>query len=91
MKRPPTEAYRWKKIAYGIAGVSGLLLAACVSGMPAVTCTAMAELYGRSITNFGGAGLFAIVVALGLPRLLATDRTLPAYLVRNRMLLYYLE
>jgi hypothetical protein len=52
-----------ERFAIGIAAASGLLTAACISGMPTASCTALAETYARAILAFGGAGLLALLLA----------------------------
>jgi len=52
-----------ERFAIGIAAASGLLTAACISGMPTASCTALAETYARAILAFGGTGLLALLLA----------------------------
>ena len=53
-----------ERFAIGIAAASGLLTAACISGMPTASCTALAETYARAILAFGGTGLLALLLAM---------------------------
>jgi Kef-type K+ transport system membrane component KefB len=47
------------KLVIGVAAASAIILAACITGLPAATCTAMAEAYARAIAAFGSAALVA--------------------------------
>jgi hypothetical protein len=49
----PTGFALGERLAIGIAAAGGLITAACISGLPATTCTALAETYGRAINSFG--------------------------------------
>jgi len=42
-----------QRILIGLAASSMLITAAGLSGLPSTSCTALAETYGRAITNFG--------------------------------------
>jgi MFS family permease len=55
-----------ERIAIGIAAASGLLTAACISGLPSVQCTALAETYARAIGSFGSAALDALLASVAL-------------------------
>lgn len=60
-----------EKTLIGIAASSGLVMAACLSGLPSTTCTALAEAYGRAIVSFGAAALLPLALVVGgifLPR-----------------------
>ena len=54
------------RIAAGLAAAGGLLCAACVSGLPAVQCKALANLYGTEIELFGTAGFCGNAIPGGL-------------------------
>jgi len=56
-----------ERTSTGIAVASGLLTAACISGMPTASCTALAETYGRAIVGFGTTALLGLfIVGIGI-------------------------
>lgn len=58
-----TPYYRYaRQIAVGLAASGGLLCAASVSGLPAITCKPLAYLYGDAIETFGTAGFSGIAI-----------------------------
>src|ERR1700741_1637388 len=63
-----------ERIGLSIAAASGLVMAACISALPAATCAAIAETYGRAISYFGGAAVFAMMAVVAV----WTERTAPA-------------
>lgn len=59
-----------ERIAVGVAASGGLITAACISGLPSASCTAMAQTYERAIGDFGVVALislFAVGVMVILP------------------------
>jgi hypothetical protein len=69
MKRDsPLYAYS-SRIAVGMAVSGGIICAACISGLPAAPCKALAHLYGNALNFFGITGFCGIVIlgALAVP------------------------
>lgn len=67
MKKDSSLHSYTRQIGVGLAASGGLLCAACISGLPAVTCKALATLYGHAIVTFGTAafcGVFVVSVTL---------------------------
>jgi hypothetical protein len=54
------------RIAVGLAASGGLICAACISGLPAVTCKALAQIYVTALQLAGTAGFCGIVILGGL-------------------------
>jgi hypothetical protein len=50
------------RIAVGLAASGGLICAACVSGLPAITCGVLARLYKDEIELFGTVGICGIAI-----------------------------
>lgn len=47
------EAPRFfERVTIGVAAADGLLTAACITGLPAASCTALVETYVRAIGTF---------------------------------------
>ena len=51
------------RLAIGVAAAGGLVMAACISGLPSASCTALAETCAKAIGFFG---VSAFVALLGL-------------------------
>jgi len=66
-----------ERVSVGIAAASGLLTAACISGMPTASCTALADTYGSAIVLFGLTALLALFTAACLIAMpLVVDRNI---------------
>lgn len=57
--KPPTDPNWWRPILAPIAVTSALIVAACISGLPSITCVALAKTYSAAIYNFGFSALLA--------------------------------
>ena len=55
------------RLAIGTAASSGIILAGCISALPASSCTAIAETYVLAILGFGLAGFMGGIAAI-LPK-----------------------
>lgn len=63
------------RVAFGIAGISAIIVAASISALPAASCTAIAETYGRAITDFGVAAVFALCSQVFVPTDAASSKS----------------
>jgi hypothetical protein len=54
----------WRAVIAPIAVTSGLIVAACISGLPSSTCAALAKTYINAVHNFGFSALFASAMFL---------------------------
>jgi hypothetical protein len=52
---------RFGRLSVGLAVVSGLVMAACISGLPSASCAAMVETYGRAVEGFGATAFSAVL------------------------------
>jgi hypothetical protein len=66
MKRDSPLFNYGSRIAVGLAASGGLICAACVSGLPAITCKALARIYALELELFGTAGFCGIAILGGL-------------------------
>jgi hypothetical protein len=62
-----------ERLAIGVAAAGGLVMAACISGLPSASCAALAETYARAISVFG---VTAIIALLDLVPLIVAQQTL---------------
>ena len=78
-KSSPIEFGIEERFGIGIAVASGLVMAACISGLPAMSCTALAEAYAKAVNNFGltafGSLLTLASMLLFRPRIARLKRT----------------
>lgn len=51
-----------QKVFAGIAVTCGIVVAACISGIPAITCTALAQTYGQAVSDFGLLALISVTL-----------------------------
>lgn len=72
----------FNRLATGVAVASGLVLAAAISALPASTCYATTETYGRAIGGFGAAGIIA-----SLAIIVSNNRTLADFWMIVRVLM----
>jgi hypothetical protein len=65
------------RVAVGLAASGGLVCAACISGLPSVTCNALAQVYVYGLQLSGTAGFSGIVIlgALAFPKSLTRLRS----------------
>jgi len=68
-----------ERVFVGVAASSGLIVAACLAGLPSVSCTALAQTYVIAVLGFGSAA-FGAVFALGVYTI-RWRTTLPAKIV----------
>jgi hypothetical protein len=61
-----------ERLAIGVAAAGGLVMAACISGLPSASCTALAETYSKAIGIFGSSAFSAL---LGLAVLIVAQQT----------------
>lgn len=61
-----------ERLAIGVAAAGGLVMAACISGLPSASCTALVETYSKAIGFFGFSALSALV---GLATLIVAQQT----------------
>jgi formate/nitrite transporter FocA (FNT family) len=59
MKKVELDPNWWRAILASIAVTSALIVAACISGLPSITCTALAKTYFAAIYNFGFSAMLA--------------------------------
>jgi hypothetical protein len=64
LKSGPSEFDIGERIAIGIAAASGLITAACISGLPSTSCTALVQTYTFSVVCFGSTALGALLSLL---------------------------
>lgn len=54
-----------ERLLVGMLAINGLIVVACVSGLPSSSCAAMAETYDRAVVYFGSAGVMAFLGLAG--------------------------
>jgi hypothetical protein len=59
MKKADIDPNWWRAVIAPIAVASALIVAACISGLPSITCAALAKTYINAIYNFGFSGVLA--------------------------------
>jgi hypothetical protein len=73
-KSEPSEFNIAERIVIGVAAASGLITAACISGLPSTSCTALAQTYTSSVIYFGSTALGALftlsLIFFSRPRIL---------------------
>src|SRR5690242_6565791 len=62
-----------ERVAFGTSAASGLIVVACLSALPAATCTAIAQTYYFAILVFGQTALQGLIAAIISPSLLTHD------------------
>jgi len=60
-KSTPFEFPTGERIVIGLGAASGLITAACISGLPSVSCTSLAQTHTLSIICFGSTALGALL------------------------------
>jgi hypothetical protein len=58
------------RVLIGLAASSGIVLAACVSGLPSTNCTALVQTYNQAIHGFGSVAVLSLLFILigSMPR-----------------------
>jgi hypothetical protein len=59
MKKVDIDPNWWRMVFAPIAVTSALMVAACISGLPSITCAALAKTYLNAIYNFGFSALLS--------------------------------
>jgi hypothetical protein len=90
MKKVDIDPNWWRAVFAPIAVTSALIVAACISGLPAITCAALAKTYLNAVYNFGFSAILASSIFLIFMLVSATTTThsktirpekLPTYVV----------